>query len=216
VVSVRDTGIGILALHLPHIFEVFVQVDTAWQRAQGGLGIGLSLVKEFVGLHGGRVEAHSDGPGRGSEFVVRLPVAAAVAVEPPTSVAEKSRGPRRRILLVDDNVDVTESLAMILGIMGHEVRTAHDGAAGVAAAAAFRPEMILMDLGMPLMDGYEAARRIRAETWGDKAFLVALTGWGADNDRRRTQDAGFDRHLVKPVDPDVLTSMIAEMPIESP
>jgi PAS domain S-box-containing protein len=217
VVSVRDTGIGIPAAELPHVFEIFVQVDTAWQRVQGGLGIGLSLVKEFVGLHGGRVEAHSDGPGKGSEFIVRLPAAVeTTAAEPPTDAAETSRGPRRRILVVDDNWDAAVLLAQILGIMGHEVRLADDGAAGVAAAAEFRPEVVLMDLGMPKVDGYEAARRIRAEPWGDAPFLVALTGLGADEDRRRTHDAGFDRHLVKPVDPDALTRMIGELPIESP
>ena len=212
VVSVRDTGIGIPAADLPHVFEVFVQVDTAWKRVQGGLGIGLSLVKEFVGLHGGRVEVHSDGSGKGSEFVVRLPSAAAAAAdEPPTAAAEKSRGPQRRVLVVDDNRDAAESLAMMLGIMGHEVRTAHGGEAGVAAAAEFRPEVVLMDLGMPKVDGYEAARRIRAEPWGDAPFLVALTGFGADEDRRRTHDAGFDRHLVKPVALDALTESLAGM-----
>jgi PAS domain S-box-containing protein len=216
-VSVRDTGVGIPAAHLPHVFEVFVQVDTAGQRARGGLGIGLSLVKEFVGLHGGRVEAHSDGPGKGSEFVVRLPVAVvSPATDRPAVAAERPAGPSRRILVVDDNRDAAESLAMVLGIVGHEVRTAHDGAAAAAAAAEFRPEVILMDLGMPKVDGYEAARRIRAETWGGELFLVALTGWGADSDRRRTHEAGFDRHLVKPVDPDALTRMLAEMPIEPP
>jgi PAS domain S-box-containing protein len=216
VVSVRDTGIGIPASHLPHVFEVFVQVDTAWQRAQGGLGIGLSLVKEFVGLHGGRVEAHSDGPGKGSEFVVRLPAAAeTTAAEAPAVGAEWPTGPRRSILVVDDNEDTRESLAQILEFLGHEVRTANDGETAVVTAAAFRPDVILMDLGMPKVDGYEAARRIRAQTWGSEPFLVALTGWGADDDRRRTHDAGFDRHLVKPVRPDALTRMIAEMRIGS-
>jgi CheY-like chemotaxis protein len=220
VVSVRDTGIGIPASRLNDIFKPFVQLDPSWRRAQGGLGVGLSLVKEFVGLHGGRVEAHSDGPGKGSEFVVCLPTAA--TAEPPTSAGqpliaapEKSRGPRRRILVVDDSIDAAESLAMMLGIMGHEVRTAHDGEAGVAAAAVFRPEVILMDLGMPRLNGCEAAGRIRTEPWGKGTFLVALTGWGADDDRRRTRGAGFDRHLVKPVDTDSLMRVLAEMPIES-
>jgi PAS domain S-box-containing protein len=216
VISVRDTGIGIPAAHLPHVFDVFVQVDSAWKRAQGGLGIGLSLVKEFVGLHGGRVEAHSDGPGKGSEFIVRLPAAVEMtAAEPPTAPAATTRGPRRRILVVDDNRDAALSLSLLLGILGHEVRMAHDGEQGAAAAAAFRPELILMDLGMPTLDGYEAARRIRAEAGGDEPFLVALTGWGAEDDRRRTHTAGFDRHLVKPVDSDALTRIIAEMAIGS-
>jgi PAS domain S-box-containing protein len=216
-IRVRDTGIGIPASHLPHVFEVFVQVDTTWQRAQGGLGIGLSLVKEFVVLHGGRVEAHSAGPRKGSEFVVRLPVAAAAlptAAETPPAVVEEARGPRRRILVVDDNRDAAESLAMMLEIMGHEVRAAHDGEAAVAAAAEFCPEVVLMDLGMPRLNGYEAVRRMRAEPWGIAPFLVALTGWGTDDDRRRTRDAGFDRHLVKPVDLGGLTRMLAEIPSE--
>ncbi len=216
VVSIRDTGIGIPAAHLTRVFEPFVQVDTSWQRAQGGLGIGLSLVKEFVGLHGGRVEAYSDGLGKGSEFVVRLPaVVEPTAAQPPRSSSEKPHGPHRRILVVDDNRDAAESLAMLLGILGHEVRTAHDGEAGVAAAE-FRPDLILMDLGMPTVDGYEAARRIRAEPWGGETFLVALTGWGADDDRRQTRDAGFDRHLVKPVALDALMKLIAELPTASP
>ena len=212
VVSVRDTGIGIPAAVLPRVFDLFVQADTAWQRAQGGLGIGLSLVREFVGLHGGRVEARSDGPGKGSEFVVRLPAAGETrGAAPPAAGADETRGPRRRVLVVDDNRDAAESLAEVLGIMGHEVRAAHDGATGVAAAAEFRPDVVLMDLGMPGVDGYEAARRIRAEPRGAGPVLVALTGWGSDGDRRRTQDAGFDRHLVKPVDADALSKIIAEL-----
>jgi PAS domain S-box-containing protein len=215
VIRVKDTGIGIPASHLPHVFEVFVQVDTAWRWAQGGMGIGLSLVREFVVLHGGRVEGHSDGPGKGSEFVVHLPVAAAAAAPPPPAAVEEPRGPPRRILVVDDNQDAAESLATVLRIMGHEVHTAHDGAAGVAAAAERRPEVILLDLGMATVDGCEAARRIRAAPWGARPFVVALTGWGADDDRRRTRDAGFDQHLVKPVELDELMKMIAELPIGS-
>ena len=191
-------------------------MDTSWQRAQGGLGIGLSLVKEFVELHGGRVEARSDGPGTGSEFVVRLPVASEAPVaELRATLPLSSQGPQRRILVVDDNTDAAETLAIMLGFMGHEVRMAHDGEAGVAAAAAFRPVLVLMDLGMPRLNGYQAARRIRAEPWGSAPLLVALTGWGADDDRQRTRDAGFDRHLVEPVDPAALAKMIAEMPTES-
>ena len=216
VVRVADTGVGIPASYLPHVFDVFVQVGAEAQRSQGGLGIGLSLVREFVGLHGGTVEARSDGPGKGSEFVVRLPAGDAADAGPPAAPAEAPRGPGRRVLVVDDNRDAAESLALLLGMMGHEARTAHDGEAGVAAAAAFRPEVILMDLGMPRLNGYEAARLIRAEPWGAAPFLAALTGWGADGDRQRTREAGFDRHLVKPVDPDALERMMAELPAESP
>jgi len=172
--------------------------------------IGLSLVKEFVELHGGRVEAHSAGPGTGSEFVVQLPVAPA-ADGPVVEAAATARGPRHRILVVDDNTDAAESLAEMLTLLGHEARTAHDGAAGIAAVAEFRPDLVLMDLGMPGLNGYEAARRIRAEPRGDEPFLVALTGWGSDEDRRRTREAGFDRHLVKPVGLDSLQRLIADV-----
>ncbi|QDU31679.1 Autoinducer 2 sensor kinase/phosphatase LuxQ [Anatilimnocola aggregata] len=211
-VSLQDQGIGIPAGKLPHIFEAFVQVDTSWRRTQGGMGIGLSLVKEFVELHGGRVEVLSEGLGQGSEFIVRLPVSVGASVEP-TNRAEIPSGPRRRILVVDDNKDAAATLTMMLKIMGHDVRTAHGGEAAVATAEEFRPNLVLMDLGMPKVDGYEAARRIRTHTWGQNIFLVALTGWGAERDRQRTQEVGFDRHLVKPVDMDVLTGMLAEMPV---
>jgi signal transduction histidine kinase/ActR/RegA family two-component response regulator len=213
-VSVQDDGIGISAAKLPHIFEPFMQVDTSWQRTQGGMGIGLSLVKEFVELHGGSVEVRSMGLRQGSEFLVRLPVAAGDVSEPVVA-AENPRGPCRRVLVVDDNRDAAASLAMILKMMGHEVRTAHDGEAAVAVAAEYRPRLVLMDLGMPKVDGYEAARRMRLQPWGAELFLVALTGWGADEDRRRTQDGGFDSHLVKPVDMDILKRLIAEMPISA-
>jgi PAS domain S-box-containing protein len=215
VVSIRDSGIGIPASDMSRIFDIFVQVNAERLRDQGGLGIGLSLVKEFVGMHGGRIEARSDGPGKGSEFIVRLPAKAETAVAGPTPAPEGPRAPRRRILVVDDNRDAAESLGMLLRIMGHEVCTAHGGAEGVERVAVFRPDVVLMDLGMPTMDGYEAARRMRVEPKGSEPFLVALSGWGADADRRRTHDAGFDRHLVKPVDTAVLTKIIAELPMRS-
>ncbi len=217
VVSIRDRGIGIRADDLPRVFDIFVQVDAERMGGQGGLGIGLSLVKEFVGLHGGRVEARSEGRGKGSEFIVRLPAKAeAAAAGPPTSGPEGRRGPRRRILVVDDNWDAAESLGILLRTMGHEVCTAHGGAEGVERVSEFRPDVILMDLGMATVDGYEAARRIRAGPKGSEPLLVALTGWGADADRRRTDDAGFDRHLVKPVDTRILTKLITELPMGSP
>jgi CheY-like chemotaxis protein len=213
-VSVRDNGIGIPAAKLPRIFEAFVQVDTSWQRAQGGMGIGLSLVKEFVELHRGRVEVRSGGLGQGSEFLVRLPVAADDAAGQIVPAANP-RGVRRRILVVDDSRDAAESLAMMLKIMGHDVRTVYDGEEGVAAAAKYQPELVLLDLGMPKLDGYEVARRIRAQNRAGDLYLVALTGWGSEDDKRRTQNSGFDRHLVKPVDVDGLKRMIEEMPIKS-
>jgi PAS domain S-box-containing protein len=212
-VSVLDHGIGIPAAKLPHIFEAFVQVDNSWKRTQGGMGIGLSLVKEFVELHGGRVEVRSKDLGEGSEFLVRLPVTEDVADEP-NNPAEIQRGPCRRILVVDDNEDAAGALAMMLKVMGHEVHEAHDGQAAVNAAEKFRPNLVLMDLGMPKVDGYEAAQLIRAQPWGVDVFLVALTGWGTEDDRQRTQEGGFDRHLVKPVETEALTRMLAEMPIE--
>ncbi len=210
-VSVQDQGIGIPAAKLSQVFEVFMQVDTSWQRMQGGMGIGLSLVKEFVELHGGRVEARSLGLGQGSEFLVRLPLASGSDMEKTVAV-EFPRGPRRRILVVDDNRDAAESLAMLLKMMGHEVRTAHDGEAAVSVAAEYRPMLVLLDLGMPKVDGYEAARRIRSQPWGADLFLVALTGWGAEDDQLRTQDCGFDRHLVKPADMEALIQLIADLP----
>ncbi|MHB1560202.1 MAG: hybrid sensor histidine kinase/response regulator [Isosphaeraceae bacterium] len=216
VVKVRDSGIGIPAIDLPRVFDIFVQVDAERPRSQGGLGIGLSLVRSFVELHGGRVEARSEGPGMGSEFIVRLPAKAETrAAEPSLPRLGGPRGPRRRILVVDDNRDAAESLARLLHMMGHEVRTAHGGDEGVASAAGFRPDVVLMDLGMPTVDGYEAARRIRAGPKGREPFLIAITGWGADADRKRTQDAGFDRHLVKPVNTSVLMQLFADLATRS-
>jgi len=203
VVSVRDAGIGLPAADLARVFDLFVQVDAGWRRSQGGMGIGLSLVKQLVESHGGRVEARSAGLGAGSEFVVRLPcLAASAATTEARPVAPGASAPgasKCKVLVVDDNRDAADSLAELLAVMGHEVRTAYGGAEGVAAAAGFRPRLILMDLGMPGVDGLEAARRIRAEPWGGEPLLVAMTGWGAADDLRRTREAGFDRHLIKPV-----------------
>lgn len=210
-ISIRDQGIGIPADRLPRIFELFEQVDAEWKRSKGGLGIGLALVRKFVELHDGRVEAHSEGPGKGSEFIVRLPAAEAGDTQdaPARSGAHATvRG--RRVLVVEDNLDAARSLSALLQIMRHEVRVAHDGNEGLAVAAAFRPEVILMDLGMPVMDGYETARRIRAQAWGKQPLIIALTGWGNAEDRLRTREAGFDEHLVKPVDVDDLMAMLAE------
>ncbi len=215
VIRVKDSGIGIPASHLPRIFEMFSQVDSALEKAQGGLGIGLSLVKGLVEMHGGTIAARSDGPGQGSEFIVRLPPLierkAASSQPDQTAEAAQSKGAQFRILVVDDNEDSTGWLATMLEMMGNEVRTAHDGEAGIAVAAEFRPNLILMDIGMPKMNGYEAAHRIRQEPWGKQPIIVALTGWGAADDRRRTQDAGFNRHLVKPVDPAEIEKLLAEL-----
>jgi CheY-like chemotaxis protein len=181
-------------------------------RAQGGLGIGLSLVRGLVEMHGGSVSAHSDGPGRGSEFTVRLPLAAPTAPpvvdEPAGDAAAAPVVVRRRVLVIDDNVDAARSLGALLDLTGNEVRVFHDGRSALAAAPAFRPDVVLLDLGMPEMDGYEVARRLRQQPELAGALLVALTGWGQEADRRNSRAAGFDHHLVKPADPDVIQRLV--------
>jgi signal transduction histidine kinase/CheY-like chemotaxis protein len=212
VVSVRDTGIGIAAEHLPHIFGLFSQVGTALERSQGGLGIGLSLAKGLVELHGGTIEAQSGGSGMGSEFTVQLPIAAEPGETPQetTSNGEKTQSVRMcRILVVDDLRDAADSMATMLRMMGHDTRTAYDGLEAVQTAAAFRPQVVLLDIGLPKMNGYEAARRIRSEPWGGNVALVALTGWGQEEDEQRSLEAGFDHHLTKPVDPAALEKLLA-------
>jgi CheY-like chemotaxis protein len=212
VVSVRDTGIGIAAEHLPRLFEMFSQAAPALERSQGGLGIGLALVRGLVELHGGRVEARSAGLGKGSEFIVRLPVVDGSVrhePQPPQEGDGVANGRKRRILLVDDNRDAADSLAVLLRMMGHEARSAYDGVEAVQAAATFRPEVVLLDIGLPKMNGYEAARHIRQQPWGKGMALVALTGWGQEQDKRRALEAGFDHHLTKPVDPVALSKLLA-------
>ncbi len=213
VVSIRDTGIGISAEHLPHLFEMFSQVAPALERSTGGLGIGLALVRGLVGLHGGSVAAHSAGLGHGSELVVRLPVAAAPAPAPSQPGAEQHSpsGARRRILIADDNLDSVEVLSLVLEHAGYEVRMAHDGPEAVQAAATFRPDVALLDIGMPGLNGYEAARRIREQPGGWDMVLVAITGWGQADDKRRAREAGFDHHLTKPVDPADLQKLLASV-----
>lgn len=208
VVSVRDDGIGIPSDKLVSIFDMFTQVDRATQQSQAGLGIGLTLVKRLVEMHGGSVAVHSEGRGRGSEFVVRLPTAREpIAAAPPPVVAAPSPR-RRRIVIVDDNVDAAVSLAMLLELNGNEIHTAHDGIEALATIARHRPDVALLDIGLPELDGHEVCRRIRAEPWGREVALVALTGWGQEDDRRKSQDAGFDGHLVKPVDHAELTRLL--------
>lgn len=210
VVRVRDTGIGIAPDFLPHLFDKFSQAVPALERAQGGLGIGLALVQGLLELHGGVVSAHSEGAGRGSEFIVRLPVArpAPAIVEAPHAVTAASYMPKRRILVVDDNRDSTDSLSMLLQLQGHEVTTAYDGLQALDMCERFRPEVVLLDIGMPKLNGYEACRRIRAQPWGQDIVLIAQTGWGQEEDRIRTKAAGFDAHLTKPIDPETLYSLI--------
>jgi signal transduction histidine kinase len=212
VLSVRDTGVGIPAHMLPRVFEMFTQVDQSLERSQGGLGIGLSLVKGLVEMHGGRVEARSDGHGTGSEFVVRLPVVLSPAARQPGDEADRAPAAakaRRRILVADDNRDSAGSLALLLRYMGNDTQTAHDGLEALDVAAAFRPDVILLDIGMPKLNGYETARRIRQQPWGRHVVLVAQTGWGQEDDKRLSREAGFDFHMVKPVDPAELESVLA-------
>ena len=213
VIRVRDTGIGVDVRDLPRLFDMFAQVDTSLERSRDGLGIGLTLVKTLVELHGGGVEAHSDGLGRGSEFTVRLPVLAAAerpAPVPPPVEAIPTTG--RRVLIVDDNEDGAESLAMLLELGGHETHKAHDGLAAMEAAERLRPDALLLDIGLPKLNGYEVCSRIRKEPWGRDLLMVALTGWGQDEDRHRSREAGFDAHIVKPVDPGALLALLASSP----
>ena len=214
VLTVEDNGVGIPAHMLSRVFEMFTQVDRSLEGSKGGLGIGLSLVRRLVELHGGSVLAHSDGPGRGSAFVVRLPVLASLAdsrqeggaVEPPGAP------PRRRILVVDDNRDAADSLAELLALMGHQTQTAYDGLEALAVAAVFKPDVTLLDIGMPKLNGYETCRRMRQQAWGENMVLYALTGWGQDADQQRSQAAGFDAHLVKPVNFDDLKVLLSGLP----
>jgi signal transduction histidine kinase/ActR/RegA family two-component response regulator len=211
-ISVKDNGIGISPSALAHIFEMFTQGHDASGRAEGGLGIGLALVKGIVDLHGGSIEAFSDGPGFGSEFVVTLPCRAAGTTRPPEQLAgpePRSTIVARRILIADDNVDAADTLAMLLQLAGHAVRTAHSGQVALTLANSFQPEIALLDIGMPDVDGYEVAKRIRETAWGQRVRLVALTGWGQEDDKRRARAAGFDHHLTKPVDPRELDELLA-------
>ena len=213
VLRVVDTGIGIAADQMPQIFEMFTQLDTSLERSVGGLGIGLALVKKLVELHDGTLEAHSAGLGQGSEFVVRLPILADVANSPFLELSNADAAPRtgRRILVVDDNRDSAVSLAMLLKLTGNETQIAYDGLEAVAAAAAFRPDVVLLDIGLPKLNGYEVARKIREQPWGNGMVLVGLTGWGQEEDKRRSREVGFDHHLVKPLDLAVLEKLLARV-----
>lgn len=207
-VSVQDNGIGIAPEFLPRLFEKFSQVQTSLERSRGGLGVGLSLARSLIELHGGSITAHSDGSGRGSTFVVRLPLALDACPAAPQAPCGASAAATRRILIVDDNRDNTDSLAMMLQIDGHEVRTAYDGIDGIELAERWRPEVVLLDIGMPRCNGYEACRQIRSRPWGSGPVLIAQTGWGQDNDKRRAIDEGFDAHVTKPIDLAALVGLI--------
>jgi PAS domain S-box-containing protein len=212
VFTVRDSGIGIARTALPRIFDMFAQGDHGTERAQG-LGIGLTLVKRLTEMHGGSVRAHSDGIGTGSEFEVRIPM----LVEQPTEGSGAARDRRRvaptslRILVVDDNRDSATTLQMLLRLTGNEARAVYDGISAVATAEEFRPDVMLLDIGLPGMNGHEVARKLRQESWGANLILIAMTGWSMDEDKERSEQAGFDHHLVKPVEPDALMRLLVTL-----
>jgi CheY-like chemotaxis protein len=211
IIQIRDNGIGLAPEVLPHIFDLFMQGERGLDRSQGGLGIGLTVVKQLMELHGGRVEAHSDGPGRGSEFTVCLPLGTLSPTDRRSMAAPEplSLGALRRILVIDDQVDVAESLTLVLELEGHQVKTALDGPTALELAAEFRPDVILLDLGLPGMDGYAVARQLRARPETRNVLLIAVTGYGREEDRERTRATGFDHHLVKPISLEKLRALLA-------
>ncbi|MGH8177822.1 MAG: PAS domain S-box protein [Steroidobacter sp.] len=215
-VTIRDNGIGIPTHMLPKIFEMFAQVDHSLEKAQGGLGIGLSIARKLVEMHGGVIEAHSDGHGAGSEFVVRLPAHLATQSETTTPVPKDHslRPDALRVLIADDNADAAASLAMMLKMKGHEVRTAWDGLEAVQVAEAFQPDVALLDIGMPELNGYDACRRLRARSESAGMLIIALTGWGQEEDKRRSEEAGFDHHLVKPADVRILDKLLEQAEVQ--
>ena len=210
VVTVKDTGAGIPKDKLASIFDMFMQVDGTAERSQGGLGIGLTLVKRLAEMHGGSIEARSAGEGQGSEFIVRLPVISEPAtVSQPGPASEPEPSTQRQILIVDDNRDSADSLAMLLEITGNKTYMAHDGEEAVEAIEKHRPEVVLLDIGLPKLDGHEVCRRVRQQPWGRDIVMIALTGWGQEDDRRKSEEAGFNGHLVKPVDYDNLLDLLS-------
>jgi CheY-like chemotaxis protein len=213
VISVADTGIGISRDALPEVFEMFTQVGRTRDRSQGGLGIGLALVRRLVELHGGSATAVSPGPGEGSTFAVRLPLALAVdeSPAPPPAPGQNPNGRALRVLVVDDNADAAESLASLLELSGHQTRVANDGEQAVRTAREFHPEIVFLDIGMPGKDGYEVAKELRESADTREAVLVALTGWGAKDDRARSRQAGFDHHLTKPAGLAAVDGLLAQL-----
>jgi len=211
VIKVKDTGVGIPPEKIPQMFELFTQGDRTLARSEGGLGIGLTLVRSLAEMHGGTVTATSEGPGKGSEFIVRLPAAGA---PPKASAISPGNSPQAgkqpsRILVVDDNVDTVRGLARLLKLLGHEVETAYDGPSALEVAPIFKPEYVLLDIGLPGMDGYQVASRLREEEVLQHTVIIAISGYGQDDDRRRTREAGFDHHLVKPVNHDSLMALLS-------
>jgi two-component system, sensor histidine kinase len=210
VLVVADNGAGIEPELAPRVFDLFVQGRRDLDRSEGGLGIGLTLVRRLAELHGGSATMHSDGPGKGSEFTIRLPRIEAHAQ--PDALPGQSTAAPRHVLVVEDNPDARDTLRMLLELGGHRVETAADGAAALEKALALQPELALIDVGLPTVDGYEVARRIRASHGIRRPYLIALTGYGSPEDRARAVEAGFDRHVVKPVDPETLSEIMA-MPV---
>jgi CheY-like chemotaxis protein/two-component sensor histidine kinase len=213
VISVRDTGVGISRAMLPRVFEMFTQGEQTPARTFGGLGIGLTLVKRLVEMHGGTVAAESAGLGMGSTFVIRLPAVldSAHCPQPQAEGAAHMSPPSLRVLVVDDNRDAADSLAMLLRTTGNEIRTAYDGLEAVQVANEFRPDVVLLDIGLPKIDGHEVAQRIRKEPWGRQMCLIAVTGWSDETDRARSRAAGFDHHLVKPLDTGHLAQLLCSV-----
>ncbi|HSD53268.1 MAG TPA: response regulator [Burkholderiales bacterium] len=218
VLRVKDSGIGIALEMQPHIFDLFSQGEQGPERPEGGLGVGLALVRELVALHGGSVHVESAGAGEGAEFMVRLPALAAPARtgDAPAERVPRMSAARRRVLVVDDNRDSAESLAALLGALGHEAHQAHDGRQALELARRLAPDLVLLDIGMPGMSGHEVARRLRADPSLRETALIALTGYGTDDDRRASREAGFDGHLVKPIDFDALERILAAWPARRP
>jgi CheY-like chemotaxis protein len=213
VVSVKDNGVGIPPDRIGGVFDMFSQAGTAFEHTQGGLGIGLTLVKQLVTMHGGSVEAYSAGVGEGSEFIVRLPLDRDVAQKATAmSRAEAGSAKCRRVLVVDDNADSAVSLSTLLELEGHEAIAVHDGFAAIDAAEKHRPDIVLLDIGLPRMSGHEVCRRLRDRPWGKDLVVIALTGWGQSDDRRKSQEAGFDGHLVKPVRYETLAELLSSLP----
>ena len=218
VVRVKDTGVGIAAENLPHLFELFYQVDRSFTRSEGGLGLGLTLVHRLVEMHAGKVEVRSDGINRGSEFIVHLPVLPVQPIHEPVETREETYNHAarrcRRILVADDFPQSAAILARLLRQDGNEVHVAQDGIEAVEAAAEFRPDVAVLDIAMPKLDGFDVARVIREQPWGKRMFLIALSGWGQQLDRQRTKDAGFDAHLTKPAKYETLMEILNRLPLE--
>ena len=210
--EVRDTGMGIPADMVTHVFEMFTQIGRTIDRSQGGLGIGLTLVRSLVEMHGGTISAHSAGPGCGSTFTVHLPLAAREQTHAtaPAPEADVNAAGTLRVLVVDDNLDGAECLSMLLELKGHETRMAHSGPDALTATADFRPHVVFLDIGLPGLNGYEVAKRVRQNPDLAQPYLVALTGWGAEEDKRQASAAGFDQHMVKPLDTSKLTDILAQ------